>query len=238
MQLLFPFPVDRDDRFETFAVDDKNRSAVAICQGFAQGTTAGAVKSLTIVGPSGVGKTHLLGAIGKVVAPQGGGMYLDSRDLAEKIVAAESYEVLKEDLARYESAGYLAVDHLDAIADNLEAQDQVFHLYNAVKESGGRFAAALVDPPATWRFADYLATRLAWGVTVSLVRPDEETLAQALMKMGRDRGMILPDAAAKWMVTRLPRDPASLAKALQVVDRYSLTAGRKVSIQLVKAALE
>lgn len=240
MQLTFAFPAGRSDRFENFASDERNEKTLKLCRAFAEGAP-GQPKSLALHGPKGAGKTHLLSAMGglvKELAGEGAALYLDVGVLAEKVMEEGAYERVKRFTAKYENAAFLALDNLDLAAGRGAAEEQVFHLYNAVAEGGGRLAAAASTPPSRWTFNDHLRTRLLWGQVLRLEPVGDDGMARALIKMAADAGFVLPESAARWLVTRLPRDPESLMGALRRIDRYSLTTGRKVSIDLIKEALK
>jgi len=168
----------------------------------------------------------------------GSALYLDGRKLAEKVDSSQAYEDLKKYMRTYEKATYLAVDGLEAIMDTPEAQDQVFHLYNALMQSGGKFAASVRTPPTRWRFVEWLSTRLLWGLVLEIQPVGDESRVDVLRKMASDIRLYLPENAARWLITHLPRDPAYQLEALTKIDKLSLTTGRKVSIHLMKQALE
>ncbi len=241
MQLKFHFPVNRDDSFNNFQVDLLNSNAVSLCRAFAD-ASPGQPSSIVVYGERGSGKTHLLSAIGKVISEklaEQATLYLDANALKEKIDSLETYTQLKEYLEKYESAAYLAIDNLDAICGIKRAEEQVFHLYNAVTQGGGRFAATAISPPAMWNFSlQDLSTRLLWGQVIELRPVGDEKRGAVLVKTAKEMGMTLPKAAAEWLITRLPRDPASQRETLVRIDRFSLTYKRKVSIQLIREALE
>ncbi len=239
MQLKFAFPPHRNDSFENFVVDGNNEKAALICNHFT-GKNQDRPASLVITGPPGSGKTHLLTAMGKEASAQSGSssLYLDGADLVEKVGGSGTYEELKIRLASFESASFLAIDRLEIIEGAKESEDQVFHLYNAVTQAGGRFAAALRTPPSKWRFADWLATRLLWGHVVTLGPVGDDRKVEVLQKMASDLRLTLPRREANWMLTHLDRDPKSQLKALSLIDQRSLTTGKKVSIPLIKKALE
>ena len=165
-------------------------------------------------------------------------MYLDCGLLNERVLASETYGEVKLYLEKYEKAAFLALDNLDLARGVPEAEDQIFHLYNAVVQGGGRFAAALRTPPAEWEFEEQLTTRLLWGQVLKLEPVGDDRRVAVLVKMAGDMGLRLPERAAQWLISHLPRDPASQREALLRIDQHSLTTGRKVSIHLVKEALE
>jgi DnaA family protein len=239
MQLKFPFPSARDDSFGNFQVDGRNDETVKFCKSFAEGQVAD-VRSLVLYGQRGAGKTHLLIAMSSVIRERAGEMsvcYVSGRDIRQKVATSKTYEELKEHLGKYEGSIFLAVDDLDAVEGNQEAEDQVFHLYNAVTGNGGWFAVAVTEPPSAWKFSSWLATRLLWGLVLPVNPVGDESRAAVLKRVSASMGLTLPDNVAKWLITRLPRDPASQMKALELIDRHSLSAGRKVSLPLAREAL-
>ena len=239
MQLKFPFPSAREDSFENFQVDGKNDETVKFCKSFAKGETAGA-RSLVLYGEHGAGKTHLLIAMGSIIREKAGDAsvcYVSGADIRQKVATSKTYEELKEQIGKYEGAVFLAVDDLDAVEGDQEAQDQVFHLYNAVTGNGGWFTAAVTEPPAVWKFSSWLATRLLWGLVLPVNPVGDESRVEVLKRVSASMGLSLPDNVAKWLITRLPRDPASQMKALELIDRHSLSAGRRVSVPLAREAL-
>lgn len=201
----------------------------------------GKAKSLTLHGPDGAGKTHLLIAMGnnfKTWSNYGTALYLDAPRLLEVVSTSSAYEEIKTSLHQYENSSFLAVDHLEKVAGNAVVEDQVFHLYNAVVEAGGLFAAAVNAPPSRWGFQEWLSTRLLWGLTVELNPVGDDARAKVLGRMAEGMGLALPEKVALWLMSRLPRDPASQMEALGKIDQYSLIRGKKVSIQLAREALE
>ena len=240
MQLKFPFPADRDDRFDNFVSDNNNSASVRICEDFVRQTVSQPF-SIVLHGPTGAGKTHLLAAMGAACSGSGSGgsaLYMDGGALVDKIGAMERYEDLKKYLQNYERASFLAVDRLDMVAGDRTAEDQVFHLYNAVTQRGGKFATALRTPPARWRFAKWLTTRLLWGHVVNVAPVGDDMRVEVLRKMAADMRLLLPEQGAVWLINHLPRDPKTQLQALRLIDKLSLTTGRKVSIPLIKQALE
>ncbi len=187
-----------------------------------------------------MGKTHLLGAMGRLAEELGAGpsYYLSSATLLADLSEAKAYGELKERLAAFETAVFLAIDDVQLLFGNEMAEEQLFHLFNGVTQGGGRFVAATSMAPGRWRIADFLQTRLLWGKTFDLKAASDDTWIAILTERAADRGLTLPEPVARWMVTRVDRTPTALLNALATVDRRSLTTGRKVSISLVKDALE
>ncbi|VAX19009.1 hypothetical protein MNBD_NITROSPINAE02-1039 [hydrothermal vent metagenome] len=239
MQLRFHFPKNIDFNFENFVLDNKNSEVVALCRAFSL-RSKGQPASLALYGPPGCGKTHLLGAMGDYVKKIPGNdkaLYLDAIALKKWVSQTGSYDELKERLREFEEASFVAIDNLDSLIGDEAAQEQVFHLYNAVTQNGSALATALVTAPAGWNFIPELKTRLLWGQALELKPVGDDKRALVLVKMAKDLAMTLPGNCASWIITRTARDTSSQLEALRKIDRLSLTTRRKVSIQLIKEAL-
>lgn len=124
------------------------------------------------------------------------------------------------------------VEQLDA-----DAQQALFVAINAARDGKGAVLAAGNAPPAALALREDLRTRLAWGLVYQL-KPlsDAEKAAQVRTEAGR-RGLELTDEVVRYLLTRLPRDLASLHRVLEVLDRYSLARRRAVTLPLVREAL-
>ena len=124
------------------------------------------------------------------------------------------------------------VDALDA-----GAQHALFVAINEAREGGPGVLAAGARPPARLELRDDLRTRLAWGLVYELLPVGDEDKAQHLQSVAQARGLQLSDDIARYLLTRLPRDLASLQAVLEVIDRYSLIRQRALTLPLVKEAL-
>jgi DnaA family protein len=181
-------------------------------------------------GSSGSGRSHLLQALchafdeaGKTAA------YLSMRE----------YQIL--DVAMFEGLEQYAlvtIDDIDAVAGIPEWEEALFHLYNRVRDGGGRLAvSANASPPiAGFKLPD-LVSRLGWG-PVYQVRPlDDSGKAAALQLRSRRRGMELPDDVAAYLLKHAARDLPALFALLDELDRASLRAKRRLTIPFVRELL-
>ncbi len=240
MQLSFSFPANRNDTFKNLVIDKGNEKSVQVCKEFAKSRNS-EPPSLILYGAPGSGKTHLLSAMGncaREVFDESSTLYLDGARLVGEVDASKTYEELKMYIQNYEDASFLAIDRLELVEGIREAEDQVFHLFNAITQAGGKFCGAVSIPPSGWKFADWLSTRLLWGHVLRIDPVGDENRIDVLIKISSDMGFVLTRQAAQWLITHLPRDPESQIKALEKIDKASLTSGKKASIYLIKRALE
>ena len=124
------------------------------------------------------------------------------------------------------------VEKLDA-----QAQQALFVAINAARDGQGRVLAAGDKPPAQLGLRDDLRTRLAWGLVYQLHPLGDPEKALHLKSLAARRGLELSDEVVGYILTRLPRDFASLNSVMEVLDKYSLVRQRAVTLPLVKEAL-
>lgn len=128
------------------------------------------------------------------------------------------------------------------IADDVEALDAdgeqaLFVGINEAREGGRGVLAAGTKPPAQLALRPDLKSRLAWGLVYQLTPLDDEDKARHLKAAAGERGLLLSDDVVAYLLTRLPRDMASLQAVLEVLDRYSLMRQRGLTLPLVREAL-
>jgi DnaA-homolog protein len=132
--------------------------------------------------------------------------------------------------------GLVVVDDVEALDE--PAQQRLFNAINAAREGASPVLAAGSQPPAQLALREDLRTRLAWGLVYQLKPPSDADKARHLHAEAARRGLRLPEEVVGYLLTRLPRDLASLNCVLDALDRYSLSAKRPVTLPLVREALE
>lgn len=128
------------------------------------------------------------------------------------------------------------------IADDVETldasrQQALFVAINEARDGGPGVLAAGAKPPAQLELRDDLRTRLAWGLVYELLPVGDEDKARHLKSLAEARGLRLSDDIARYLLTRLPRDLASLQSVLETLDRHALIRQRALTLPLVKEAL-
>ena len=192
-----------------------------------QALRAGGGESLYLWGPPGCGKSHLLQAAchaspTAVYLPLGG------------IEGAQP--ALFDGL---EAIPVVAIDDLGVIAGDPEWEIALFHLYNRIREAGGRLLCAADHSPAALGLAlPDLVTRLGWGLVFRLQILSDAGRRRALQRRARRRGFELPDEVADYLLRRQPRDMNSLFVLLERLDEASLAAQRRLTIPFVRGLLQ
>lgn len=181
-------------------------------------------------GTVGAGKSHLLHAACHAAADAGGNpVYLPLRDLVD--TDPEVFDGL-------ETASLVCLDDVDAIAGRLVWEQALFHLYNRVRDSGGRMVAAGVAPPSGLGITlPDLISRLSWGPVFQVRALDDEGKVAALRARARARGLELSEDVAAYLMRRFSREPHALFALLDRIDAASLVAQRRITIPFLRELL-
>ena len=129
----------------------------------------------------------------------------------------------------------VAADDVESL--DPQAQQALFMAINEARDGSAAVLAAGSRPPAHLGLREDLRTRLAWGLVYQLVPLDDEDKARHLKSLAAERGLQLSDDIVRYLLTRLPRDLASLRTVMEVLDRYSLMRQRALTLPLVREAL-
>jgi len=129
----------------------------------------------------------------------------------------------------------VAADDVEAL--DPAAQQALFMAINEARDGGPAVLAAGSRPPAKLALREDLKSRLAWGLVYQLVPLDDQDKARHLKSLAKERGLQLSDDIVGYLLTRLPRDLASLRAVMEVLDRYSLMRQRPLTLPLVREAL-
>jgi DnaA family protein len=214
-------------RFDTYVVGD-NAAAMSLLQRAAEGTDSAWVVAS---GPAGCGKTHLL-----IAACAGAGecgrsaQYLPLAKLPEDRGAA---------IRGLGGSDLLALDDLDAIAGDRDAEHALFDLYNRGKAEKSTLLFSAASPPAQLGIAlPDLVSRLS-SCTQAMLKPlDAAARREAVRQRAQARGLVLDDAVLDWLFARTQRDLGSLTALIERLDRESLAAKRRITVPFLRQLLE
>jgi DnaA family protein len=208
--------------------------------GFVTGLNGPALHALTdtqekfvyLWGAAGSGKSHLLQAICRAASLQSASVptYLAMGELAGTDPGV---------LEGLEAMSPVCVDEVDAIAGQSGWEHALFHLYNRVREAGGRLVVAGRTAPTQLKITlPDLTSRLSWGPVFQLQVLDDSGKREALQRRARSRGMDLQDEVVAYLLRHCARDTHSLFALLERLDRESLVAKRRLTIPFVRELLE
>lgn len=181
-------------------------------------------------GAAGTGKSHLLiGACRAVIDAGAPARYVSMANVPEPRAAA---------VTAMAAEGFIAVDDVQAIAGDRDAERALFDLFNRARTASARMLFAASAAPSELGIAlPDLVSRLA-SCTQCALRPLDDAGRRAMLRLLAGRlGLRLDDEVLDWWFARQPRDPASLVALLQRIDRAALAAQRRVTIPLLRELL-
>lgn len=226
-QMILGVKLRDDARFDNF-LGDRNAEACervkAICE------NAAGVPVVVVCGDADTGKSHLLQAACHRTEQQG-----------KTAVCVSMEELLPfgpEALAGLEHQHLICIDDVDLIAGREEWEEAVFHLYNRVLDNGHLFIVSLSEVPASSQFvlAD-LVSRLSHGLLVQLGIYRDDDRLKILMTRAEQRGLVMGDDVAGFILRRAPRKLGELLAILDRLDENSLQAQRRLTIPFVKSVM-
>ncbi len=238
-QSILNFPARPEYDFSNFVVSSGSQFAVSLAREICSGTEL-TYQTLFLTGGQGMGKTHLLMAIGNHTAqslPGKNVLYVHCPDFI-RLSQSDSAETAPHSLAPFENLDFFLMDDVDKIAGHPASQEKLYLIYNSIMARGGKIIftgrTSLNDLPDT---EDYLKSRFRWGMTAEIQAMDDPTSARLFEKLGRDVGVAVPQKTIAYLLKRIPRDFPSIKDAVTRINEESLKQKKKVSLPLVKTAL-
>lgn len=233
--------LNRESTFDNFIVGKSNQLARAAALQVAE-NPGNAYNPLFIYGGVGLGKTHLMHAIGNYLLqrkPDAKIVYLHSETFVATMVTALQLNAINEFKRYYRSVDALLIDDIQFFAGKERSQEEFFHTFNALLE-GGQQIILTCD-----RFhkeinglEERLKSRFGWGLTVAVEPPELETRAAILIKKAALVNVDLPSEAAMYIAQRLRSNVRELEGALKKVIAHASFVGRRIDLELIKEALK
>lgn len=233
--------LNRSFTFKSFVEGKSNQLALAASQQVA-GNTGGAYNPLFIYGGVGLGKTHLMQAIGNEILEQNPAakvVYLHSERFVADMVKALQLNAMAEFKRFYRSLDALLIDDIQFFAKKDRSQEEFFHTFNALLE-GNQQVILTCDrfPKEIDGLEDRLKSRFGWGLTVAVEPPDLETRVAILMKKADQAKIKLPADSAFFIAQRIRSNVRELEGALKRVIANSQFTGSVINTAFVKESLK
>jgi chromosomal replication initiator protein len=227
--------------FDHFVIGSSNRFAHAAALAVAE-APAQAYNPLFIHGSTGLGKTHLLQAIGHYVRSESGGLracYVTSEAFLNDFIGALQAKRVEAFKSRYRTYDVLLVDDIQFIGGREGIQEEFFHTFNSLYEAGGQIVLSSDRPPRDIaRLEDRLRSRFEWGLTTDIQPPDLETRIAILRKKAeRDDIHVNDHAVLASIAQRIQTNIRELEGALTRVVAYASLNGVPVDHDLVRDVL-
>jgi len=203
--------------FESFIVGSGNELAYAACQGIAAqpGTK---YNPLFLYGGVGIGKTHLMQAVGNAVLsqnPDARVVYVSSEQFLQEFVDAVRFKKNTDFADFYRSADVLIVDDIQFIAGKEKVQEEFFHTFNALHQASKQIIISSDKPPKDIpTLEERLRSRFVWGMSIDMQTPDFETRCAILQTKAENHGIELTTDVTEYLATNVQTNIRELEGAL------------------------
>ena len=228
-------------RFDTFVVGNSNQLAYAASKSIAE-NPSGSFNPLFIYGGAGLGKTHLIQAIGYQLRdsrPNLKVVYMSAEAFMTELIASIRYDKMQSFRDRYRSVDALLLDDIQFIAGKERTQEEFFHTFNALYEAQKQIVFTSDRPPKEIpTLEDRLRSRFEWGLTADIQIPDLETKVAILRKKGEEKKLDLPQEVAFFIAERVRSNVRELEGHLNKVAVFASMVGKPITIELTKEALK
>ena len=240
-KLNFKGELNRNYTFANFIRGKSNQLAHAAAAQVAS-NPGGAYNPLFIYGGVGLGKTHLMHAIGNHLReknPSANVVYLHSQTFVGSMVSALQLNAINEFKRYYHSVDALLIDDIQFFANKERSQEEFFHTFNAIFE-GGRQIIMTCDKYHSEinGLEERLKSRFGWGLSVAVEPPELETRAAILINKANQENVFLANEEAMFMAQKLRSNVRELEGALKKVVAHARFLGTEITIPLIKDALK
>lgn len=228
--------------FENFIVGDSNRFANGACVAVAE-APAKSYNPVFIYGGVGLGKTHLLHAIGNFIKKEAPALkiaYLSSEQFLNEMISALVAGKMKiEDFRnKYRSIDVLLIDDIAFLEGKEMMQTEFFHTFNVLYSANKQIVATCDSKPQELKIEERLKSRFEMGLIADIVPPDLETRVAILKKKGEGEKVFLPDDVCLFIANMVNDDVRKLEGCLTTLIAYASITKSKISLDLVKECLK
>ncbi|QWA11280.1 chromosomal replication initiator protein DnaA [Sodalis ligni] len=239
-ELSYRSNVNPKHNFDNFVEGKSNQLARAAARQVAD-NPGGAYNPLFLYGGTGLGKTHLLHAVGNGIMARKANakvVYMHSERFVQDMVKALQNNAIEEFKRYYRSVDALLIDDIQFFANKERSQEEFFHTFNALLEGNQQIILTSDRYPKEINgVEDRLKSRFGWGLTVAIEPPELETRVAILMKKADENDIRLPGEVAFFIAKRLRSNVRELEGALNRVIANANFTGRAITIDFVREAL-
>ena len=227
--------------FDAFIVGPSNQFAHAACRAVAEAPSR-SYNPLFIYGGVGLGKTHLMHAVGQYVLQHNPAVkltYISSERFMNEMINALRYDRILDFRERYRSVDVLLVDDIQFVSGKEGTQTEFFHTFNALYDAQKQLVLSSDHPPHEIpALEERLRSRFEWGLIADIQFPDIETRVAILKRKAEAEGVPLPDGVAMYMAGRIKSNVRELEGSLIRLVAYASLTGREITLELTQEVLK
>jgi len=233
-------PLNPNFTFNNFIVGPSNRFAQAACRAVAENPSK-SYNPLVLYGGVGLGKTHLLHAIGNLAASRQAGLralYITSENFMNEMISVlRSGGDMRLFREKFRNADILLIDDIQFLAGKESTQEEFFHTFNDLHSHGKQIVATSDIPPREINLDERLRNRFEWGLVADIGRPDYETRLAILRKRAQAENRGVPEDVLEFLARTFTHNVRELEGSLVKIMALSSILDKEISLDLAKEAL-
>lgn len=238
---ILSHPLNPKYTFDTFVIGNGNRFAHAAALAVAE-SPAKSYNPLFIYGGSGLGKTHLMHAIGHVINrnyPTMKIVYVTGEQFTNELIDSIRYERQVEFRNTYRKVDVLLIDDIQFLAGKEGTQEEFFHTFNTLYEANKQIIISSDRPPKEIpTLEERLRSRFEWGLTTDINPPDYETRIAILRKKAQLENFIVPDEIIIFIASEIQSNIRELEGALSKITAYCMLTNQPITVELAEEILK